>query len=190
MKTMDVYEQIPVLENEEFLLRAIHADTDMEDLFKVYSDKKAVSFFNADNCHGDRFYYDTMEKMKKAVEFWDFSYENKYFVRWAIVHKVSGQVVGTIELFNRQAEDYFNNYGLLRLDVRSDYETTERIGSILDAILPKVQELFHCDKIATKAIAAAGQRIEALKQHGFSLSEEMLIGNDGTKYDSYYVKRV
>lgn len=188
MGIKDVYAQIPVLENEEFLLRAIDEDTDTEELLRVYSDEKAVPFFNADNCHGDTFYYDTVEKMKKAMAFWKLSYENKYFVRWAVVHKTSGQVIGTIELFNRQAEDYFNNCGLLRLDVRSDYETAERIGGIFDVILPMVQELFHCDKIATKAIAAAKQRTTALKQRGFQLSGEMLIGHDGTAYDAYYVK--
>lgn len=55
-------------------------------------------------------------------------------------------------------------------------------------ILPMVQELFHCDKIATKAIVAAKQRTTALKQRGFQLSGEMLIGNDGSEYGSYYVK--
>ena len=37
--------------------------------------------------------------MKKAVQFWVFSYEHGYFVRWAVVDKSNGCVVGTIELF-------------------------------------------------------------------------------------------
>ena len=34
------------------------------------------------------------------------------------------------------------------------------------------------------------ERITALKQMGFGLSEEVLVGHNGTKYDSYYVREV
>ena len=46
---IDVYEQIPVMESEKFLLREIEDDGDAEDLLKVYSDKDAVPLFNSDN---------------------------------------------------------------------------------------------------------------------------------------------
>lgn len=186
----DVYKQIPVIENDRFLLRAINGEKDTEDLLKVYSDKKAVPLFNSDNCNGDDFHYETPERMKKAIEFWQFSYEHRYFVRWAVVDKCSGAAVGTIELFNRPAEDYFNNCGLLRLDLRSDYEIRDCIHSILNMLVPKVKEMFFCDKIATKAIALADERIHVLENLGFRLSEECVIGQDGTKYGSYYVLEV
>lgn len=47
--------------------------------------------------------------------------------------------------------------------------------------------MFLCDKIATKAVTAAKERAGALETLGFQPSEEPLIGDDGTKYDSYYV---
>ena len=97
---------------------------------------------------------------------------------------------GTIELFNRKAKDYFNNCGLLRLDLRSDYEKQDTIEDILGIIIPEMRELFACEMIATKAISIAKERIEALKHKGFCLSEESLIGHNGTKYDSYYVREV
>lgn len=83
----DVYAEIPILENDNFLLRRIDDKADAEDLLKVYSDEKSVPFFNSDNCNGDTFFYKTIEEMKKAIDFWRFAYEHKYFVRWAIVHK-------------------------------------------------------------------------------------------------------
>ena len=104
---MNPYEKCPEFENENFLLRMVSTD-DTDNLLKVYSDKKAVPFFNSDNCHGDTFYYDTKEKMNKAIDFWFYSYEQKYFVRWAIVSKKTDEAVGTIELFNRKADDFFN----------------------------------------------------------------------------------
>lgn len=42
--SIDVYEQIPVMESEKFLLRAIE-NGDAEHLLKVYSDKDAVPLF-------------------------------------------------------------------------------------------------------------------------------------------------
>lgn len=183
----DIYSVIPILENENFILRAINSNEDLDDLYEVYSDEKAVPFFNSDNCHGDTFYYKTKDRMKQAIDFWNLEYQKKYYVRMAIEDKSVHKVVGTIELFNRQAEDYFNNCGLLRLDLRSDYETENHIFDILGIIVPKAKELFGCNIIATKAIKAADNRISVLERYGFALSEHCLIGFDGTKYDSYYV---
>lgn len=184
--TINVYEKFPVMENDRFLLRALNGEKDVEDLLKVYSDERAVPLFNSDNCNGDDFHYETPERMKKAIEFWQYSYEHGYFVRWAVVDKDSGEAVGTIELFNRQAEDYFNNCGLLRLDLRSDHENEACIQSILELLIPNVKEMFGCDMIATKAVAAADKRIRVLERLKFQLSEKCITGQDGTRYDSYY----
>ncbi len=186
----DVYAEIPTLENDHFTLRAINTKRDITDLLKVYSDEKAVPLFNSDNCNGDNFYYQSMEQMQKVIEFWEFSYENKYFVRWAIQDRYTNEVIGTIELFHRLADDFLNHCGLLRLDLRSDYETKDHIESILSIIIPEVKELFQCNKIATKAIPIALNRIYVLEKIGFQLSEDFLIGHDGTKYNSYYVMEV
>lgn len=186
---IDVYDQIPVMESDKFLLREINEETDAEDLLKVYSDEAAVPFFNSDNCVNG-FYYVSIKEMKDTIEFWKKEYQKRYYVRWAIVDKESNRAIGTIELFNRKANDYFNNCGLLRLDLRSDYEKPDSIEDILGIIVPETKELFACERIATKAIPAAKERIKALEHTGFWLSEESVIGHDGTKYGSYYVMEV
>lgn len=184
----DVYETIPVFENDQFQLRGT-TKADASDLLRVYSDASALPLFNSDNCHGDNFCYDTPEKMNRALDFWSYSYETRQFVRWTVVAKAEKEAVGTIELFHRDAKDYFSNCGLLRLDLRSDYEKSPIIESVLALILPHVFKLFHCDKVATKAIPAAAERRRALRQLGFGESGEKLRGNDGkTEYDSYFVK--
>lgn len=76
---------------------------------------------------------------------------------------------------------------MLRLDLRSDYEKADEIVKILDMILKPTYSLFHCDKIATKAIHKATERIKALKALGFHYTDEKLIGHDGTEYDFYFV---
>ncbi|MDE6387909.1 MAG: GNAT family N-acetyltransferase [Lachnospiraceae bacterium] len=184
------YEKCPVFENENYLLRLIEP-TDTEDLLLVYSDEKAVPFFNSDNCDGDDFHYTTLERMQSAVEFWQQAYAEKWFVRWAIIDKKSNHAIGTIELFNRQADDYFNDCGLLRLDLRSDYEQIEIIHEILSLIIPATYELFDCRMIATKVPPFATERISAVEKLGFVLSEETLIGgNTGKEYNHYYVLQI
>jgi len=47
----------------------------------------------------------------------------KYFVRWTVILNDTNEKIGTIEMFHRIAEDGFNHYGLLRIDLQSIYET-------------------------------------------------------------------
>ena len=183
---MDVYKSCPAFENEHFLLRYV-SENDCLDLLKVYSDKKAVPLFNSDNCGGDDFYYTTDKKMLEAIRYWFFEYERKGFVRWSIIDKSSVQAIGTIELFQRKSNDYFTKCGLLRLDLRSDYELENQITNILSLIIKPTFKMFHCNKIATKAVPEAKERIFALNKLGFEATDKKLIGHDGTEYDNYFV---
>ena len=62
--TADVYQNCPDYENEHYLLRLVKIE-DKADLLKVYSDEKAVPFFNSDNCGGDDFHYTTESRMEQ-----------------------------------------------------------------------------------------------------------------------------
>ena len=172
-----VYEKCPVFENENYLLKLVE-ETDVSDLLEVYSDKNALPFFNSDNCNGDNFYYPTEEKMLEAVKFWLFSYRERYFVRFTVIDKSLNKAVGTVELFRRNSEDKFDGYGVLRLDVKSDYE----------------KEKFNCTEIITKVPVYAVERIKAVQKFGFSKSEHFMIGtHDGYAYKDYWtvhIKRV
>ena len=182
----DVYEYCPEFENDKYLLRLISAE-DMKDLLKVYSDMDAVLFFNSDNCDGDDFYYKTLERMQQAVDFWIFSYKERYFVRWTIIDKATAEAIGTIELFHRDADEQFYECGLLRLDLRSDYEDAAQIAEIISLIKDAAYDLFYCNVIATKAVPEAKERLKALQELGFVASEKMVVGHDGTKYGDYYI---
>ncbi len=179
------YEKCPEYENNNYLLRMV-SKRDKEDLLKVYSDEKAVPFFNSDNCGGDDFHYTTESRMEQAIEYWCWEYSRQGFVRWTIVSKTTNEAIGTIELFNRKADDYFNNCGLLRLDLRSDCEKEEAIFEILSLIVPSVFDLFECQMIATKVPPFASERKSAAARLGFVLSEEQLVGHD-KNYTDYYV---
>lgn len=180
------YEKCPVFENENYLLRLVESD-DAPELFLVYSDEKAVPYFNSDNCFGN-FYCELPEYVQGMVDSWIMEYKEQHFVRWAVIDKNINKAIGTIELFNRKAEDYFNNCGLLRLDLRSDYEHEENIFEILSLITPSAFELFNCEMIATKIPPFAVERKNSAERLNFKESKEKLIGGDSKKsYTDYYV---
>ena len=185
---MDVYENCPVLENDNLIIRLIEQN-DTDDLMAVYGDKFALPFFNSDNCNGSNFYCASREDVENTIKFWLIEYhENKGFVRFSVVDKKAGKVIGTIEMFRRESEDYYNDCGILRLDVRSDCEKEELLYDIFSLITEPFYDWFGCSMIATKAPVYAIDRIGALKRAGFRKSAEPLIGSQSTvAYYDYWV---
>lgn len=185
---MNIYENCPILENDDFIIRLIE-ENDVDDLLNVYSDKNALPFFNSDNCHGSNFYCAVREDMANAIKYWLIEYhENRGFVRFSIVDKKAGKVIGTIEMFKRTSDDYYNNYGILRLDLGSTYEKTEVIYGILALIILPFYDWFECSDIATKAALYAIDRIDALKKAGFTKSSVPLIGHQqNIAYYDYWI---
>ena len=181
------YETCPVYENENFLLRFVEA-SDASDLLCVYSDETAVPYFNSDNCEGN-FHCTLLEHVQGMIAAWQEEYNRQGFVRWSIIDKRIRHAVGTLELFNRQSNDYFTDCGILRLDLRSDYEQEEPIGEILSMIAPPSFELFDCKMIATKIPPFAAERKAAAKKLGFIESNEKVIGHHQEIYTDYYVLR-
>ena len=182
---MNIYETCPALENGNFLIRLFQTE-DCEDLLKVYSDKNALPFFNSDNCNGDNFYYATQEQMVQALGFWKMSYENGWFVRMSIVDKLVSSVVGTVELCLRVSEDEFDQMGILRVDVRSDYEREDALYEIFSLVTPELEYMLGCKGVLTKAPIYAVERIKAIQKAGFTKSEHLLMGKNGYAYDGYW----
>lgn len=180
---MDVFETCPQFQSEHFLLRQVRME-DCDDLLTVYSDVKSVPIFNSDNCTGD-FYMTRPEDMAACIDFWLREYAQRYYVRWSILDLDTGRAVGTIELFHRTAQDFYNNVGLLRLDLRSDYETPDCITEIMKLLIPHTAPLFHCSAIATKIPGCAQIRRSALEALGFRACPELLYGHDGRAYGDY-----
>lgn len=86
----------------------------------------------------------------------------------------------------RVSEDKFNNMGILRVDVRSDYEQQDILDEIFSLITPRLEEMLGCKGILTKAPIYAIERIKAIQKVGFTKSEHMLIGKNGYAYDGYW----
>lgn len=182
---MNIYKTCPTFESEKFIIR-LFRDDDCDDLLKVYSDKNALPFFNSDNCNGDNFYYSTKERMADAIGFWHMSYKNGWFARLSVVDKATACIIGTVELCLRVSDDAFHNMGILRVDVRSDYEEENVLYDIFSLITPELNQLLGCKGVLTKAPIYAVERIKAIQKVGFTKSEHMLIGKTGYAYDGYW----
>ena len=98
------------------------------------------------------------------------------------------KAIGTIEVFHRNANDDFNHVGVLRLDLKSEYESSEEIFTIMSLIVPPAFDLFECEEIITKVPVYAVERTAAVKKMGFEKSTKLLVGTiDGYAYKDYWV---
>ncbi|MDR2598749.1 MAG: GNAT family N-acetyltransferase [Oscillospiraceae bacterium] len=155
----DPYMKCPIFETKDLILRLVEK-TDAEDLLECYSDKVAQKFFNDDNCLNN-FKYKTLEEMNKAVDFWISAYNRGDFIRFSIVDKQSKKAVGTLEMFG-------GPQGVLRIDIKSEYEKREYLNQIVEVSINSFYSLFITNRIITKAIPKATERIAALKNYGFN----------------------
>lgn len=182
---MNVYKECPQVSADRFSIRLLRQE-DCEDLLRVYADPAAWPLFNADNCNGDDFRYTTMERMKQAVDFWIWSYENGWFIRFSIIDRRTERAVGTIELFRGEPADQPRGTAVLRLDLASDYETQDDIMDIAALFFPEALEWFGCQTMMTKIIPQAKARAAAFAALGFAPSQRKMTGDDGTEYGDYW----
>ena len=156
---MDPYKCCPVYETEQFLLRLV-APEDKEDLWRCYSNPKAIGFFNSDSCtYGFGGPDLTVAEMRECIGSWIKAYDARQFVRFAIVAKDSGRAVGTVEMFA-------SKHGILRIDVLPEHENQAALAALLE-LADNFFEAFQCTEIVTKAIPAATERLTALEQCGY-----------------------
>ena len=87
---------------------------------------------------------------------------------------------------HRVSDDAFDHMGILRIDVRSDYEEEKVLYELFSLITPELYELLGCKGVLTKAPIFAVERIKAIRKAGFTKSEHMLIGKAGFAYDGYW----
>ncbi len=125
--------------------------------------------------------------MIELINFWLWEYKCKRYIRFAIYDKEYNQVIGTIELFKRISNDGFNGSGIMRLDVRSDFEKTDILYEIMTIITNPAFELFNFSRIATKAANYAIERIEALEKLKYVKTDDRLLAADGKSYGDYWI---
>jgi [ribosomal protein S5]-alanine N-acetyltransferase len=161
MRGKKVYEKSPVYTSDRFLLRPVEL-SNAQDLLQCYSDASAVQRMNADNCTND-FNYKTLDEMRECIQGWLVGHERNDLLRFSIVDKRVGKAVGTIEIYDKT-----ETLGVLRLDLRSAYETRDHILELLRLSLEHFYGAFEVRHLLTKAIPSATDRISALRACGFA----------------------
>ena len=81
----------------------------------------------------------------------------------------------------------FNGVGVLRFDIKSEFEISDNISEIMGMIIPHAFDLFNCEEIITKVPIYAVERMEAVKKIGFEKTDRLLVGTmDGYAYKDYW----
>ncbi len=156
---MDIYTKSPVAETEHFTLRLIRQE-DSVNLFQCYHDKQAVALMNDDNCDFG-FYTETEAQMAASLTYWLEAYEKRWFVRFAIVDRITADAVGTIEGFDGEV-------GVLRVDIASAYEQEAYLQELLAFARDNFRDYFGNRRLVTKAVPPAVQRRNALETGGWT----------------------
>ena len=163
---MDAFMVCPVYETEHFRIRQLEIG-DTDGLFYCYSDPEAARYFNGDCC-GDDFYYTDKEKFRKCVEYWLDRYELQDFVRWSIQDKERDQLIGTIEVCPslKYAVDG-RKMGILRIDLKSEYERLDVLKELMDILLANIYEDFEVASVIMKIQKDAEERQKLIQEYQF-----------------------
>ena len=183
---MMVYENCPSFVTPQFTLRLVRRE-DAPGLLKVYSDKQAQHYFNSDNCQSD-FRFSTLKEMEQCIDFWLESYARQEFVRWVILDNRQ-RPVGTVEMFRASDGADGKGEGILRIDLMSRFEFTDVFQQLFYSILPAMHEIFHCERILTKALPHMMQRRLGLVLLGFIPCKKPLIDHGGIELPHYWARR-
>lgn len=168
----NVYQSCPMYETDNFILRLVKQE-DAEDLLACYSDKAAVARMNADSCTNG-FYYQTIDEMRSAIDFWLTEYNDQCFVRFAIVDKNTMKAIGTVEMFDTKIPAA-GNVGVLRIDIASVYESAKNISELTALAVGEFMRDFETEAIVVKA-GHTPERAEVFISYGFVPTDEFRPG--------------
>lgn len=174
-------------ENNRYRIRIVR-EKDLIDLFNIYSNKENIIYLNKDDCNGDDFYYESIDKLEKKYLFWKEAYKNKWFVRYSIIDKVNKKVIGMLELMPIKSYDSFNESILFRLDLLLKYEKEEFISEIITLCKKNILKNCKYRKIIIKCDPKMNERYNSLISLKFKQSKRLYIGaEDNKQYKNYYV---
>jgi len=159
------YINCPTLETEHFTLRLV-SESDAEDLLLCYSDPKSQAIFDNEN-FANNLHCSTVEDMAENIRFWITEYNDKAYVRFAVVDKTIQKAIGTVEMYSSKNFFDSHNGSILRIDLASAYETALYLAEILQLAGRSFFDLFGPEIMITKGRPAETSRIHALTAAGY-----------------------
>jgi len=185
MRVENPFVKCPTYETDNFLVTQIKME-DAEDLFEVYSDITTRQHMNNDNCGGE-WPCHSLEIVQQGIESWLQEYDDQYYIRWTITQKDNMKSIGTIELAPAPGITRFFDgtctTGILRVDIKSEYEKEEIFSEIYEMTNTEMIEVFGIEKIITKGSPKEFERIKGLDNSRY----KRLPDNELIPFPNYYI---
>lgn len=173
----DPYVKAPRFETKS-LRWALVSQEDAQALLACYSDPVTQRRADDANCVFP-FAFNTMEEMRKCIDFWLEEYKGRWYVRWTIHHKTAHNPIGTVEFFVSQGDTRVTGepvrLGVLRIDLKSEYEQPDLLDELLTVALDKLPLYMPTEMIIAKSAEQDATRTAAYAAKGFArVSSESL----------------
>lgn len=168
----------PRLKNNRIRIRQLRLD-DADKLLSCYQQQgKAPTYFNLDFSN-ETIPCQNKEQVKNLLKFYLSQSKSKKSVYWTVIDLFNNNSIGVISITPLEKNEDYKNVGLLRMDIKSEYETKEIISAILN-MTEQLYELFDLNTIISKAWLTSRHRINAMLENGFKESfDRYLIKKDG-----------
>ncbi|MBQ8186403.1 MAG: GNAT family N-acetyltransferase [Clostridia bacterium] len=161
---MNPFDNCPTYETVRFTLRLV-TPGDAADLLACYREPTQSTIYNSDNC--DYGYgMQTEDEMRGAIERWLEEYRERCFIRYTVTDRETSGAIGTIEVFPGFKPENMPIHGVLRIDLRREYETTDILTELM-MLTDTLFAPFDCEKIVTRVSPDAPERIIAAEKCGF-----------------------
>lgn len=127
-RLLEIFRKFPEFETDRLLFRDI-LHSDAADLFEIYHNKNALKYQVISP-------FRSVAEVKRYVDVVHDGYQNRYFIRWGIVEKASGKLIGLISLHHIEFWNYKAEVGyMLNEQFWNKGYATEAVKKILDMAL-------------------------------------------------------
>lgn len=149
-------------QTNSFILRPVMRE-DAADLIDCYSTRATSNRSNADNCTSD-FYFESLNDLDNYIAEWIDAYNDKRFVRFAVIAKSDSKAVGTLEIFG-------GDIGVLRIDLEPAYDLTDYTEELIKLC---AAELIGDAGVRSLKVKTANtpDRVPILTKYGFTPDNE------------------
>jgi [ribosomal protein S5]-alanine N-acetyltransferase len=153
------------LDTGNYIVRKINQD-DFKDIFDIYGDMDVMK-------------YDTkniikyMEDAKESIEMINTGIKNKWFIRWGIENRCTGELIGTIALHHF---DFCKNKVQIGYNLKKVYWKQNIMSEVLKSIINYLVESTYVKEIEASIHSDNIASIKLIDKLGFKLIEE--VDND------------
>ena len=178
------FKKCPVFETEHFKLRQVKMK-DAADLVECYGNPTLAVQGSAHGCivgpggYGSK----TKKEMQDFIRFWLKEYHKGWYVRWSVIDRQSGAVVGTVEGGGHDIPGQGMGVTLM-IDLVASYETETYVSELLRLIIDQFYTLYGADIFIIYGMPGADVRLNALAAAGF-----VPVDWDSEDKENHYCRR-